>query len=276
MDTKIKKLKEEPSFIEFKKAFLLEFTRQLIIHSTHADILKLETILEKEEVVAPKPLTKKEIIRDKIRRREEIQEERMEGTRSILRPAIGMFDTHVIPEISPFRDTFKKEKIKEKKQIEVTNKPLYRNEPRPEVSQIIVKNIPYQDPFRKIELWMPDVNLPPHIQYLKPVPINKSIDLGKLNPLINNPMVKRIECYGANENIGVKGGMGAKKTAIVLTKEEIEDIINRFSKETKIPVQEGIYKVVSGRLVLLAVISSVAGIKFTINKMSFEEMNQNV
>ena len=83
MDTKIKKLKEEPSFIEFKKAFLLEFTRQLIIHSTHADILKLETILEKEEVVAPKPLTKKEIIRDKIRRREEIQEERMEGTRSI-------------------------------------------------------------------------------------------------------------------------------------------------------------------------------------------------
>ena len=49
MDTKIKKLKEEPSFIEFKKAFLLEFTRQLIIHSTHADILKLETILEKDD-----------------------------------------------------------------------------------------------------------------------------------------------------------------------------------------------------------------------------------
>lgn len=274
MNTDIKKLKEELSFIQFKKAFLLAFTRQLIIHSTHADILKLQTILEKEEV--QKPITQKEKIREKIRRREEIQEERIEGTRSIMHPAIGMFETQTIPEINPFTNTFKRDKIKEKKQIEVINKPIYRNEPRFDISQRTIKNVPYQDPFKKIELWMPEINLPPHIQYLKPAPINKSIDLGKLNPLINDPMVKIVECYGANENIGVKGSMGTKKTAIVLTKEEVEDIINRFSKETKIPVQEGIYKVVSGRLVLLAVISSVAGIKFTISKMSMEEMNQKV
>ena len=43
-----------------------------------------------------------------------------------------------------------------------------------------------------------------------------------------------------NQNIGVKGTMGAKKTGIIFNKEEIDEVIQTFSKETKIPVQEGI------------------------------------
>ena len=34
--------------MRFKKAFLLEFTRQLIRHSSHADMIKLQTILKKK------------------------------------------------------------------------------------------------------------------------------------------------------------------------------------------------------------------------------------
>jgi hypothetical protein len=270
MSNNLTDLKEELNFIRFKRTFLLEFTRQLIRHSSHADMIKLQTILEKERT-REKPLTEKEKIREKIKIRDEDQEERIEGTRSIMHPSIGMFESQKEIEINPFVNTFKKERPVE------PFKRVYKNEQVMERPATIIRNIPsQQDPFRKLELWIPEPRLPPHIQYLKPTPVNKNIELGKLNPLVNDPMVKIIECYGPDQNIGVKGNMGTKKTGIILNKQEMDDIIQRFSKETKIPVQEGIYKVVSGRLILLAVISEVAGIKFNITKMSPEQMNQKV
>jgi hypothetical protein len=67
--------------------------------------------------------------------------------------------------------------------------------------------------------------------------------------------------------------MGEQKTEIKLNKKEIDDVINKFSELTKIPVSEGIYKVVFGKLILLAVISDVVGSKFLIKKM--KKQNQN-
>jgi hypothetical protein len=136
------------------------------------------------------------------------------------------------------------------------------------------RNEPHDDPFKRLGFWIPDSRLPPHIQYLKPVPINKDIDLAKLNPLVNDPMVKAIECYGEGENIVVKGGMGVKKTTIIMNKDEIKDIIQRFSKEAKIPAQEGVFKVAAGRLTLTAIISDTVGSKFIVKKIIPEEMNQ--
>ncbi len=125
------------------------------------------------------------------------------------------------------------------------------------------------EPFERVKLIIPETQLPERFRYLKPVPTDKQIILGKIDPLISDPFVKIIECDGAGENIVVKGNMGEKKTGIILNKNEIEDVINRFSRETKIPVQEGIYKVVFGRLVFLAIISEVVGSKFIIRKMNF-------
>ncbi len=119
----------------------------------------------------------------------------------------------------------------------------------------------------KSRLTIPETRLPPHFDYLKPVPTEHKINLGKLNPLLNDQFVKIIECNGADKNIVVKGNMGEKQTAIVLNKEEIDDLIDFFSKETKIPVQEGVYKVVLGNLIFLAIISKVVGSKFIIKKM---------
>ena len=259
MNSNIEDLNQELIFNRFKKAFLLEFTKQLIKNSSHSEMIKLQTIVEREKV--QKPLTEREKIRERIRRKEEYEEEKIEGTRSIMHPSIGMFESQSTPEINPFSNVFKKEKPLERRQPEF----FRRQESRSQM--IIQRTPPQQDPFRKIELWVPEPKLPQHIQYLKPTPINKNINLGKLNPLVNDPMVKTIECYGSDQNIGVKGRMGEKKTGIILTKEEIDQVIQTFSKETKIPVQEGIFRVVSGRLILMAVISSVAGVKFTINKI---------
>jgi hypothetical protein len=245
MSNNLTGLKEELNFLRFKKFFLLEFTKQLIKNSGPSDILKLQTILEKEKE------EKIEEVKKKVKDREEnpstkyreIEEGKIKERRSIVHARVGMFETQQVPHINPFKDTFGK----------------------------LFKKDHFVDPFKKIGLSIPDSKFPVHIQYIKPVPMNNEIELGKLDPLIRDPMVRIIECYGPGENIVVQGNMGTKKTAIILDREEIDNIIQRFSRETRIPVTEGIFKVVAGRLMILAIISEIVGSKFTIKKMLYEQ-----
>ena len=123
--------------------------------------------------------------------------------------------------------------------------------------------------FSRRRLSIPEPRLPLRFQYLKPIPRNVQIDLGKLSPLIKDPLVKSIECNGADENIVVRGGMGIKPTTIVLTNEEISEVIKKFSETAKIPIHDGVFKVVVGKLILLATISEVIGTKFIIKKMIY-------
>ncbi len=232
----------EKNFQRFKKFFLLEITKELIRNSAPSDILKLETIVEKQKEEQINE------VKEKIKEREqkaitnaiEIHEGEIKAHRSIMHPSVGMFGNQEIPHINPFKEAFRKKKTKKSRFIE---------------------------PFKRAELYMPESNFPPHLQYLKPIPMNRDIELGKLDPLIEDPMVNIIECHGPEENIMVQGRMGLKKTGIVLDKEEIDIIIQRFSRDTKIPVQEGVYRVVSGRLIFTAIISELVGSKFTIKKM---------
>jgi hypothetical protein len=117
-------------------------------------------------------------------------------------------------------------------------------------------------------LRIPEPKLPPEFQYLKPVPSRREIDLGKLNQIINDPQVKEIECEAPNKPIIVYGTMGKMPTEIILSNNEIEDIIERFSSASKIPVDVGVYKVVVGNLIFSAVISDIVSSKFLITKMA--------
>ncbi len=118
-------------------------------------------------------------------------------------------------------------------------------------------------------LRIPEPKLPSQLQYLKPIPTSTQIELGKLNPLIKDPTVRVIECNGADENIFVEGMMGKRKTDILLTKQEIIQIINKFSETAKIPAHEGVFKVAVGTLILSAIISEVISSKFIIRKMRY-------
>jgi len=122
---------------------------------------------------------------------------------------------------------------------------------------------PFPAPLR-----IPELRLPETVQHFRPIPTSRSIDLGKLNPLIGDSLVKVIECNGPNQKIIVMGRMGRKNTKIILTKEEIDNTINKFSEAAKIPVHEGVFKIVFGRLIFSAMISEVVSSKFLIRKMS--------
>lgn len=148
-------------------------------------------------------------------------------------------------------------------------------------SEIIsqLKEEPFADFFRDIEkpgarkgilpvLQIPESRLPTTVEYLKPFPTPLNINLGKLNPLVKDPLVKIIECNGPEEKIIVMGAMGRKNTHIILKKEEIDSVIETFSEASRIPVQEGMFKAVAGNLIISAIISDVIGSKFIIQKMA--------
>jgi hypothetical protein len=269
MNNNLIDLKKELNFIKFKKFFLLEFTKQLIKNSTHYEVLDLQAMVErerkyKEDVLIRGRKYKKEEVKEKIKEiikyrekglseekgfvtnAKEIEEGDTERERSIMHSPVGMFEIQNLPQNNPFEKAFQ------------NMRPVERT----------YENRHFIDPFKKTRLLIPESRFPPHLQYLQPIPVNKDIELGKLNPLVNDSMVKVIECYGPGENLVVSGGMGTKKTGMILEKEEIENIIKKFSEETKIPVQEGIFKVVAGRLIFLAIISEMIGSKFIIKKMS--------
>ena len=121
-------------------------------------------------------------------------------------------------------------------------------------------------------LRIPKTKLPMRLQYLKPYPTKIEIDLDKLNPLIQDPMIKTIECHGESESIIVQGNIGRKATNIMLTRDEINNVLQKFSQKSKIPLQEGVIKIVLGTVILSAIISDVVSSKFIITKMTY---NQN-
>ena len=183
---------------DFRKYFILEFTKQLVRHSNSAIFSKLREQVKEEE------REEKEYIKKEIK------------------------------------------KFKQPLQNPVFQKPRSRPLPR--------------------ALVIPRPKLPEHLRYLQPTSTKLQIDLGKLNPLIQDKSVKAIECRGPNEKI-IAHTPSPRPTSIFLTKEEIESILQTFSEKSKIPTTTGLYRVVFGDLNLSAVISENLGSKFIIKKI---------
>lgn len=189
---------------DFRKFFLLEFTKELIKHSEKADLLELEFILKENK------LKKQEKIKKIINTKKLSQE---------------------IPEI------------------------------------IFKTNIPIQKTLK-----IPEPRLPRWLQYMKPTATSKKINLDKLNSLINDPKIISIECNGTDKKVIVKTPQ-TNLTNINLSKKEIKNIIEKFSQESKIPVSQGVFKVVVGNLIFSAIISDIVDSKFIIRKIGYNQRN---
>ena len=199
---------------EFKKNFILIFTKELISHSVKMDMIKLQKIIETRERKQSMPL--------------------------ILQPSF----------------------------------PIRREEELKKLN--FSKRVPSTKPFRNKSFIIPEPKLPLHLEYLKPLPTSSiGIDLFKITPLIKDPAVKIIT-GSPDEKVVVSGIMGTKPTGIFLSKEDIDKIINVFSEQSKIPINEGIYKVVLGNLILSAIISPVVGSRFVIKKNTIIPPQRNI
>jgi len=230
-----------------KKFFILEFTKEMIRNSGEYIYLLNDILNEEEKEKKKKFINERKQINLKIGNPLTIPAPNTPPLEQI-----SNVKTNNIPKKS---DNLKK--MVSKIQIENSN-PLSK-----QAKQIVEP----RSISRAMKLSIPEPQLPIRFQYLKPIPGAKEISLGKLDPLLQDPRVRVIECNGPGQDVLVVGGMGTKPTGIILSSEEIEEVINRFSQAAKIPVFEGVFKVVVGKYIFLAVISEIVGSKFTIRKM---------
>jgi hypothetical protein len=211
--------------LDFRKFFLLAFTRELIRNSGPSEVLELKNVLENKEEQGFQGANEKEklisSIKKKIKQEENIAKTGIEDSPKFFASLSPAKNQHVKPRIS------------------------------------------------HAPVMIPRQELPPQLQYIKPVLGNTEIDLGKLNSLVKDPLTRSIECRGADSPIYVTGNMGNKKTGIVLSKDEIDEIINKFSEASKIPLGEGVFRVAIGKLVFSAIVSDVVSSKFIIKKLLY-------
>ncbi len=228
----------EKSLNEINKYFLLAFTKELIINSTKEEIFTLNRIIEKkqEQKLSQIKDIKKNTSEEKISQEQELTQ-------------IGGL-----------------------KKVSITLKEDASNPVRTVPTSISLRKkiTPMTRPLMNT-LIIPEPKLPPHLEYLKPLPTkNSDLDLMKINPFIKDPSV-RVIIGNSDEKLVVSGAMGTRPTDLFLNKEDVNKIINQFSKASKIPARDGIYRVVVGNLNFSAIISSVIGSKFVIKKMSLQQ-----
>ena len=264
---------EETFSQNFKRIFLLTFTRELIIHSAKREMTKLQSIIESKEqekgeriLSEPNPIFTRELT------------ERIVPVQKIKAPVqrtYEMSDMSGIPENIPaMPSVYPERKVVT---IEMNEEPSIRQLPTLP-SKLPMKQLPTKlaakPPIRHITkqgirypLFIPEPKLPSHLEYLQPIPTaGVEIDLFKLNPLIQDAAVRIIE-VNPDERVIVSGIMGTMPVNIILNKEDIDRVINKFSEASKIPISEGIYKIVVGNLVLSAIVSETISSKFIIKKM---------
>ena len=228
---------------DLRTRFLIEFTKELVRNTDayQSLIIKKEIkkfVLEKKE---KEKVQEKEIDEIKNIQKKEVKEIVKEKTKRDTEHFIQLKKRSV--EINPFKSFFAQR--------------VNSQRTRPPMLQI------------------PESMLPPTVQYLRPVPLPLEINLNELNPLIKDPFVRIIECNGPNENVMVIGTIGRKRTGITLSKEKIDEVIKTFSDAARIPINEGVSKVVFGKLILSAIVSNIIGSKFTIKKMAGPPVSHN-
>ena len=115
--------------------------------------------------------------------------------------------------------------------------------------------------------------LPPQARALKEIrpearPRPEGFALGKIDYLLRDREIQSIECPGPEKNLLVKKYNKVNATKIILSQEEITDILYSFALQARIPVVGGILKAAVGNLVVSAVISEFVGSRFIITKLT--------
>lgn len=98
------------------------------------------------------------------------------------------------------------------------------------------------------------------------VPKFISLDLGKLNPFIQDNTVTLIQCDGADLPVKITKEGRIYETIIKLTEDEIKTIIHRFADRAGLALTEPIFKATVGNMSITAITSTFAGTKFVISK----------
>jgi hypothetical protein len=145
-------------------------------------------------------------------------------------------------------------------------------------------------PPRRMPLRMPPPKIPmrshlqplhtPSVHELPPMPVPPSkkgsrapqagdtINLGKVTQLLIDPSVMSVECPGPGKNLLVNRSGAIQTASLILTKEEIDSLMEEISDKTRIPIMPGLFKAAFQDLMITAVVSDFVGSRFMIHKQT--------
>jgi hypothetical protein len=88
----------------------------------------------------------------------------------------------------------------------------------------------------------------------------------KLISLLRNPQIQYIECEGKDIPLKIISRGQKQITNVVLSEEDLRDILKQISEKARIPLVEGVFKVAVENFIFNAVISELVGTTFIIKK----------
>ena len=105
-------------------------------------------------------------------------------------------------------------------------------------------------------------------------PISFNIPAGKIGfdkilPILNDASVVKIEYRAENQPLFVTRLGQTFPTKITMTEQEAMDILQEFSKQARIPLIKGVFRVYTKNFMVFAVISDFIKPRFIIQKTSF-------
>jgi hypothetical protein len=126
--------------------------------------------------------------------------------------------------------------------------PSMMSSPPPQIPQFSMELPPYQAPA------------------LKPGQLPEAVNLGRVSKILMDPSVFAVECAGPSKNILVNRAGTIQTSAVILSDQEIQTILNEFSEKTRIPLGSNVFRAVFQDLLITAVISEFVGTRFVIQK----------
>ncbi|MFH0711529.1 MAG: hypothetical protein V1889_00190 [archaeon] len=98
--------------------------------------------------------------------------------------------------------------------------------------------------------------------------VGLSQDYGKITLLLNDVSVSTIECHGAGKPLIVIRAGQKQLTRIVLSADEIKNVLDKVSDSVHIPILEGVFRAAIDNFFISAVVSDIIGSRFVIKKQN--------
>jgi hypothetical protein len=223
--------------VEYRSIFLKEFTKELILNIDKINLGKTNSNIENFNEIS-----------ERIRKR-----------------VLGQIESEY--EYNQMRNQI----------VEATPKVLVtERKTNPLIKSQTKENIDYKENIIKPQVRKIVENRPtiqqPQVQSIK---FSSTADtFSAIKNMFNDPRVTMVECVGKDQFLLVRTSARVMLTRIKLTEGEIKDLIDMFSKDTKIPIVNGLLNATKDNLNLSAIISGVAGSRFLVKKVFANEFNQ--
>jgi len=92
------------------------------------------------------------------------------------------------------------------------------------------------------------------------------IDFGNVTPLIQNPSINMVECPGPGKNLIIRTYNIRKPANIQLSLEQMQNIVNQFSKKARVPLINGLFRAWIDKFLVSSIIAQGQPMNFIIQK----------